>query len=147
MRPHRPPGSSGTIAGVKTLLKIGVTAASLWVTTLVFDGIRVDSEGMGKVGTLLLVALIFGVVNALIKPILQFMAKASCLFYLTLGLISLVINAALFLLTAFIADQFDVPFVIDGTGLDRFVTALLGALVVAVVSFVLNAVIPDKKQR
>ncbi|MGH8793861.1 MAG: phage holin family protein, partial [Stackebrandtia sp.] len=108
---------------MKILLRIGVAAVALWVATVIFDDIAVNATGADKLVTLIVVALIFGLVNALIKPLLQFMAKASCLFYLTLGLISLVINAALLLLTAFVAGEFDVPFDIEGSGFDRFVTA------------------------
>lgn len=127
---------------VSYLLKIVITAVALWVTTLIFDGhITVEAATtMGTIGTLLAVALIFGLVNTIIKPIIKVIGCA--LYAASLGLISLIVNAALFLLTDYIAGQFDIPFHIE-----NFWWALLGALVVAVVSWVLNLVIPDKKDR
>lgn len=133
---------------MKILLKILVTAATLWITTLIFDDISIDSDDtMTKIGTLLFVALVFGLVNAIIKPIVKFMLKASCLYYLSLGLLGLVLNALLFLLTIFVADQFGMPFVIEGEGFGRFWTALLASIVITVVGWVLNLVIPDKSDK
>lgn len=139
---------SGTIVQVKILLKILVTAATLWITTLIFEDIVIDTDNPAVyVGTLLFVALVFGLVNAIVKPIVKFMLKASCLYYLSLGLLGLVLNAALFLLTIFVADQFGLPFTIEGAGFGRFWTALLASIVITVVGWVLNLVIPDKKDK
>jgi putative membrane protein len=65
-----------------------------------------------------------------------------CAFYvLTLGLIALVVNGALFMLTSWIADQIDLPFHVD----DFWPDAVLGALLVGVVSWLLNMLVPDKE--
>jgi len=120
------------------LIRIVVTAVALWISTLVLSGITVDTPSAPKkVGTLLAVAIIFGIINAVIRPIVK---TVGCAFYvLTLGLVALVVNGALFLLTSWIAGKLSLPFHVSG-----FVTAVLGAMIVGVVSWVLNAVIPDR---
>lgn len=115
-----------------------INAVALWVTTLVIPDINVTGGTTTEnVLTILAVALIFGVVNAVIKPIAKVLG---CVFYiLTLGLIAFFVNALLFLLTDWIAEQLKLPFSIDG-----FWPAFWGAIVMAVVSWVLSMVVPDK---
>ena len=87
------------------LLRTLATAVALWVATIV-PGISLTGDtAWQNILTLLVVALIFGVINAVLKPIIK---VVGCVFYvLTLGLIALVVNALLFLLTGWIADQAD----------------------------------------
>ena len=82
-------------------------------------------------------ALIFGVLNALVKPILKFLTFPFIL--LSLGLFTLVINTGMFYLTGWLGQQFDVGFTVDG-----FIAALLGALVVSIVSVLLEVVFKDE---
>ncbi len=123
---------------VAILIHIVVTGVALWVTTLIVPGIEVGGATTGaQIGTLLIVALIFGIVNTVIKPIVKVLG---CLFYLiTLGLIAFVVNALLFLLVGWIGQQFGLPFTVDG-----FWPAFWGAIVVGVVSWILHLVIPDR---
>lgn len=118
------------------LIRLVINAVALWVTTLLVPGIDVSSNSTwSKIGTLLLVAVIFGLVNAFVKPIIQVLG---CAFYvLTLGLFALVVNALLFLLTAWLADLFSIPFSISG-----FWAAFWGAIVMAIVSWLLSLVLP-----
>jgi putative membrane protein len=119
------------------MLRILVNAVGLWVATKLVDGIRLTTETTGEtVVTLLVVALIFGVINAVIKPIVQFFTLP--LFILTLGLITLLINGVMLLLTSTLSGQFDLGFQVTGLW-----AAVLGALVVSVVSFALNLVLSD----
>ena|SRR5690349_15612278 len=115
-----------------------INAVALWVTTKIVPGIQVTTEHPGKTAlTLLVVALIFGLVNAVIKPIVKIIG---CVFYiLTLGLISFVVNALLFLLVDWVARLLHLPFSIDG-----FWPAFWGAIVMGVVSWVLSLLVPDK---
>jgi putative membrane protein len=93
-----------------------------------------------RIGTLVAVAIIFGLVNAVVKPVVKVLG---CAFYiLTLGLIAFVVNALLFLLVGWLAAQLRLPFVVDG-----FWAAFFGAIVVGVVSFVLHVAIPDRLDR
>ncbi|MGW4940515.1 phage holin family protein [Actinoplanes sp. NPDC004185] len=120
------------------LIRLVITAVSLWIATVVIDGIRLTTDSLGgRVGTLLAVAAIFGIVNAVLRPIIKTIGCG--LYVLTLGLISLVINGLLFLLVSWIAGQFDLPFHVD----DFWPSAILGALLVGVVSWVLNMLVPD----
>ncbi|MFI0419306.1 hypothetical protein C1I98_37255 [Spongiactinospora gelatinilytica] len=122
---------------MKIIIKILVVAAALWVATQLVPGISVGGETTTKTAlTLLGVALIFGLVNAVLKPIIH---TLGCAFYiLTLGLFALVVNAGLMLLTSWIAQQLGLAFHVEG-----FVSALLGALIVGIVSWILDLIIPD----
>ncbi|MDF5753271.1 phage holin family protein [Spongiactinospora sp. TRM90649] len=122
---------------MKIILKIIVVAAALWVATQLVSGITVSGDtNTTMVLTLLGVALIFGLVNAVLKPIIH---TLGCAFYiLTLGLFALVVNAGLMLLTSWIAQQLGLAFHVEG-----FVSALWGALIVGVVSWLLDLILPD----
>lgn len=126
----------GSIVRVSIIIRILINAVALGAAVYLIDGLNVDTASMGETAVVYLVlAIIFGVVNGVIKPIVK---TVGCAFYiLTLGLISLVVNALLLLLTAWIAGVLGLSFTIDG-----FVPAVLGAIVVAVVSWVLSLVLP-----
>jgi putative membrane protein len=119
-------------------IRVVVVAVSLWVATLIVPGIDNSAGTTGsRVGTLVVVALIFGLVNAVLKPLIK---VVGCPFYvLTLGLIGLVVNALLFMLVGFIAEGIGLPFTVGGFG-----AAFVGAIVVAVVGFILHVIIPDR---
>jgi len=120
------------------LLRILVSAAALGVAAWVVPGIVVSGHSnASKAGTLLVVAIIFGIINMLLKPIIK---TIGCAFYvLTLGLVAIVVNGLLLWLASWVAGKLDLPFHITG-----FVAALVGALIVAVVSWGLHLVIPDR---
>jgi putative membrane protein len=120
------------------LIRLVVSAVSLWIATLVIDGIHLTADTVPKkIGTLLAVAAIFGIVNAVLRPIIKVIGCG--LYVLTLGLISIVVNALLFLLTSWIAGQLSLPFHVD----NFWPSAVLGALLVGIVSWLLNLVVPD----
>jgi len=123
---------------MKILIKLGVTAAAVWVATLLGPGIHLHAHTTaGKIGTLVVVALIFGIINAVLKPIAK---TVGCLAYAaTFGLISIVVNGLLFWLTSWVAGKLKVPFHITG-----FVAAVLGALIVGVVGWVLSLILDDR---
>ncbi|WP_083922264.1 phage holin family protein [Nocardiopsis halotolerans] len=119
------------------IIRVIVNALALWAAVFLIDGINVTAQDtVGQILVYLAVGAIFGVVNAVIKPIVK---AVGCLFYaLTLGLIGLVVNALLLLLTNWIAGLFSLPFDIDG-----FWPAFWGAIVVTIVSWVLSMFLPD----
>jgi putative membrane protein len=120
------------------VIRVVVVAASLWVAEWLVAGIDVDGATTGAtIGTLLGVSVIFGLVNLVIKPAVKLLT--GCLYFLTLGLFGLVVNALLLLLVGWIAGQVGLPFAVDG-----FWAAFLGAIVIGVVSFLLHVVIPDR---
>ncbi|MEU9980369.1 phage holin family protein [Streptomyces sp. NPDC050856] len=120
---------------VKTIANAGALAVAIWLIA----GITLTGESTGKKAlSLILVALVFGVVNSLVKPVVKLLTLP--LFILTLGLFTLVVNALMLLLTSWLADRLDLNFHVEG-----FWTAVLGALIIAVVSWVLDLVLPDGK--
>ena len=122
------------------LIRLVINAVALWITTLVVPGINVSgSTATRTVLTILAVAAIFGLVNAILKPIIK---VVGCVFYiLTLGLISFVVNALLFLLVDWLSGKLDLPLTIDG-----FWPAFWGAIVMTVVSWLLSLIIPDGRR-
>jgi putative membrane protein len=120
------------------IIRLVITAVSLWIATLLISGIELTTDSIPqKVGTLLAVAVIFGIVNAVLRPIVKVIGCG--LYVFTLGLIALVVNGLLFLLTSWIAGRLDLPFHVD----NFWPSAVLGALLVGVVSWVLNMLVPD----
>nr|WP_202421024.1 phage holin family protein [Actinomadura rayongensis] len=118
-------------------MKIGITAVALWIATVFIDGITVGGDDTGRKALALVgVAVVFGLVNAVIKPIVK---TLGCAFYiLTLGLFGLVVNGLLMLLTSKLAERLDLPFHVDG-----FWPAFWGAIVVGVVGWALHLVLGD----
>ena len=117
---------------MKILIKLVVTALAVWLATVLVPGIHLHAHTTaGKITTLVVVAVIFGIINAVLKPIAK---TIGCLAYaVTFGLISIVVNGLLFWLTSWVAGKLSVPFHIDG-----FVPALLGALIVGIVGWMLS---------
>lgn len=124
------------------LIRTGVNAVALWVAAILLDGIVLaedDTTFASKFTTIILVALIFGVVNAVVKPIAKVLAFPAIV--LTLGLFTFIVNAFLLQLTEWIADPLGLSFVITKFWWD----AVLGALIITLVSMVLNWVLPEKE--
>lgn len=122
-------------------IRVAVVAVALWVATALVDGIAAGgSTTTARIGALVLVALIFGLVNAVLKPLIKVIGCP--LYVLTLGLVALVVNALLFLLVGFIADGLGIPFTVEG-----FWAAFWGAIIVGIVGWVLHLVIPDSLDR
>ncbi|MFD4986023.1 phage holin family protein [Streptomyces sp. NPDC058374] len=121
------------------LVKTLANAAALLVAVWLLKDITLTGDSTGnKALTLVVVALIFGLVNFLVKPVVKVLTFP--LFVLTLGLITLVVNALMLMLTSWLAGQFDLSFHVDG-----FWTAVLGGLIISVVSWALNVALPDRK--
>ena len=123
------------------IVRLAVSAFALWLTTLLFKGITVEGTAGRKVLTLVLVAALFGIINAVLRPIIK--AIGCWAYLLTLGLISLVVNGALLMLTSYLADKLNLSFHVD----KFWPTAVLGALVIGVISWLINLVIPDRNDR
>ncbi|MFG1805361.1 phage holin family protein [Streptomyces sp. NPDC049040] len=118
---------------VKTLANAGALGVATWV----IKDITLSGDSTSReVLSLILVALVFGVVNWLVKPIVKVLAFP--LFILTLGLITLVVNALMLLLTSWLSGKLNLDFHVDG-----FWTAVVGGLIVSIVSWALHVVLPD----
>src|ERR1700743_3507793 len=124
---------------MKLLLRILVSAAGLGIAAWVVPGIVLTGhDTAAKALTLLIVAVIFGLINTVLKPILK---PVGCAFYLlTLGLIAIVVNGLLLWLTSYIAyNELHRPFHVTG-----FTAAVEGALIVAVVTWLIHLVLRDE---
>ncbi|GAA3608001.1 phage holin family protein [Kineosporia mesophila] len=120
------------------LIKVLVNAVAIWVATAVVPGVSVSGDGASRTAlTLLVVGAIFGVVNAIIKPVVKLFSLP--FYILTLGLFAFVVNAVMLELVAWLSDQLNISFTID----DFFWSAIGAAVVVTFVSMVLNLVLPD----
>lgn len=113
---------------MKLLLRLLVIAASLFVATKFVPGISFTGDNYGA---LLMVAVLFAVVNTIVKPILKLFSFPVVL--LTLGLFLFVINGLMLLLTSFLASRMALGFHVDG-----IVPAIIGSLVVSITAAVLN---------
>src|SRR5215470_4836001 len=119
------------------LVRLVINALAIWLAAAVVHGVDLTTQGTAnKFFTLLLVALIFGFVNALIKPIVKLFSIP--LYILTLGLITFLINALMLWLTGLISHALGLAFSVHG-----FWSAIVGALIISVVSWVLSALLPD----
>jgi putative membrane protein len=124
---------------MKILLRILVSAAGLGIAAWVVPGIVLTGhDTAAKALTLLIVAVIFGLINTVLKPIIK---TVGCAFYLlTLGLIAIVVNGLLLWLTSYIAyNELHRPFHVTG-----FTAAVEGALIVAVVTWLIHLVLRDE---
>ncbi len=122
------------------LIKVGVNAVALWIAALVVDGVRLGEDAdklSNRLLTIVLVAAVFGVVNAVVKPIAKFLSFPAIV--LTLGLFTFIVNAFMLQITEWIADSVGLDFSID----HFFWNAVMAALVITLVSMVLNVVMPD----
>ena len=112
---------------MQIIWRLLINAAALWAATRLVPGISFDGDWR----LLLAVALVFGVLNVALRPILILLTLP--LFILTLGLFTFVLNAAMLWLTGRVSDALRLGFHVEGFG-----AAFLGALVVTVVSFLLS---------
>jgi putative membrane protein len=126
---------------MKYVIAILVSAAALGVASWAVPGIVVSGHSdASKAETLLAVALIFGVINAVLKPIIK---TVGCAFYvLTLGLVALVVNGLLLWLTSWVAGKLNLPFHITG-----FWPAFWGAIIVSVVGWLLSILVRDRDDK
>jgi putative membrane protein len=125
---------------MNALIRVLITAVALAVATALVPGIELRGDTtLSKVLTLIVVALIFGIVNTFLKPVIK---AVGCLFYiLTLGLIGLVVNGLLLWLASWVAGKLKLPFHITG-----FWPAFWGAIIVGLVSWLLS-LIDDRIRR
>ncbi|MBE1552907.1 putative membrane protein [Mycobacterium sp. OAS707] len=126
------------------LLRAALTGVALWVVTLIVPGIRFigGDTTLTRVGIIFVVAVIFGLVNAIIKPVVQLISIP--LYILTLGLIHVVINALMLWITSWITDN------TTHWGLyidDFWWTAIWAAIVLSIVSWLLSLLTRDAGRR
>jgi putative membrane protein len=122
-------------------IKILVNGVALWVAALLLPGITFGPSGAklsSQLVAILWVAVIFGLLNAVVKPVLKFLSLPVII--LTLGLFSLVVNALMLELTSWFASQFSLDFHVDNFIWD----ALLGSIIITFVSMFLHTILPGR---
>ena len=117
---------------MRIILRVLINAVALWVAASLLDGIELSS----RLVTVLIVAAIFGLVNAFLKPITKLLAFP--LTVLTLGLFTLVVNAAMLQITDALSGGLEV------TG---FWTSIAGGVVISIVSWALSTFLPDEERK
>ncbi|KQT92098.1 hypothetical protein ASG49_09010 [Marmoricola sp. Leaf446] len=126
---------------MRFLLFVIANALAVGAAVWLFEGITLPTPDDTTLAVeLLVVGVIFGVVNAVVRPVVRLLSLP--LIVLTLGLFWFVVNAAMLLLTSAISDAVGLDFRVDGFG-----TALLGSIVISLVSLLVNAVLPDPERR
>ncbi|MCV7346495.1 phage holin family protein [Mycolicibacterium rhodesiae] len=126
------------------LLRAAVTGLALWVVTLIVPGISFvgGDTTLQRAGIILVVAIVFGVVNAIIKPVVQILSIP--LYILTLGLFHIVINALMLWITAWITDHTTHW----GLQIDQFWwTAIWAAIVLSIVGWLFSLPLRDADRR
>ena len=118
------------------ILRLLINAVALYAALALLNGHGITPQSENWL-SLIWLALIFGLINAILKPILTLIGCPVII--LTLGLGTLLINTLLFYLAGEIGRSFGVGFTVSG-----FVPALLGALIVSIVSFILSALLKDE---
>jgi putative membrane protein len=124
------------------LLRLVCSAAAVFLITLIGIGVDFGPEAStgGKVGTAFAVAIVLGLVNAFLKPLIKFVGCG--LYVLTLGLVSLVVNGFLFWLSGVIVRAIGLQF-----NVNFWPGAIVGALLISIVSFTLGLVIKDRGEK
>ena len=131
------------------IIRVAINAVALLLAALLVPDIEVtwSEEAAGVVISLLVLAIVFGIVNAAVRPIARLVSLP--LNILTLGTFSVILNAMLLLAVAFLIDLAADPLIVIGgfppeLGLPALAAALLGAFIISVVSTALNLFIPDR---
>lgn len=118
---------------MKFIIRWAINALALYVAVLIVPGIDFDGDWTG----LLWLALIFGLLNAMVRPLLKFLTCP--LIILTLGLFTIVINTIMLMLTSSIGQAFNLGLSVDG-----FWSAVLGSLVISIVSMIMSVILHDE---
>lgn len=113
------------------VIRILINAAALWVAVQVLDGFNFDYDGESWLG-FLIIALILGAINTVVKPVLKLLSLPAVI--LTLGLFLLLVNAVVLAITVWVSEQLGLALTSDGFG-----WTFLAALIVSLVSWVLES--------
>jgi putative membrane protein len=121
---------------MKLILRIVINGIAIWATTLLLSGF----EFSGNVLNLIIVASIFGLINAIIRPVVKLLAFPINL--VTLGLFTLVINTLMLWLTVWLSGSLS----LEGGMFQSFLTAFLGAIIISIISTILGWFLPDDEK-
>ena len=121
------------------IIRLIVSAVAIWLASVIVPGIDLaPSESVGqKILILAIVALVFTLVNMIVRPIVKLLSLP--LYILTLGLFSFVVNALMLMLTGWLSSHTEFALSVDG-----FLAAFLGAIIISIATWVLNVILPDR---
>ncbi|WP_151526439.1 phage holin family protein [Serinicoccus kebangsaanensis] len=125
---------------MKILAGIVANGVALWVASALISGIEFGGQGWAMVLTIIGVAVVFGLVNAIVRPLAQLLSLP--LIILTLGLFLLVVNALMLLLTSWLSGVLGLDFRVD----DFWWDAVLGSIIISVVSMFVGMLLPDGRE-
>jgi putative membrane protein len=118
---------------MKLILRIAINALAIWITDLILTGFNFE----GSIVNLLVVAIIFGLVNALIRPIVKLLTLPISI--ITLGLFTLVINALMLLITVWLSGSLS----LQGSLFENMFTVFIAAIIISIISTILSWFLPD----
>ena len=118
---------------MKLILRIIINAVAIWITSLLLSGFVFT----GNIINLVIIGVVFGLINALIRPLVKLLTLPINI--ATLGLFSLVINTVMLMLTVWLSDSLS----LEGGFFKSFLTAFVGAIIISIVSTVLSWFMPD----
>ena len=118
---------------MKLLLRRAINAVAIWITSLILAGFTFS----GSLISLLIIGVIFGLVNAIIRPLVKFLSIPVNI--ATLGLFTLVINTLMLMLTVWLSDSLN----FEGGIFGSFLTAFVAAIIISIISTVLSWFLPD----
>jgi len=120
---------------MKLILRIIINAIAIWVTSLLLSGFVFT----GNIINLIIIGIVFGLINALIRPLVKLLTLPINI--ATLGLFTLVINTLMLMLTVWLSDSLQFA----GGIFENFLTAFIGAIIISIVSTILSWFMPDGK--
>ncbi len=120
---------------MKLILRIIINAIAIWVTSLLLSGFVFT----GNIISLIIIGIVFGLINALIRPLVKLLTLP--INVATLGLFTLVINTLMLMLTVWLSDSLQFA----GGIFQNFLTAFIGAIIISIVSTILSWFMPDGK--
>ena len=123
------------------VIRVLINGVAIWFATLVLPGLEVvgGESDLQHIGIILAVALVFGIVNAVVKPIVALLSIP--LYILTLGLFTIIVNALMLMLTSWITESTS-----WGLRIDNFGVACWGAIIISVVSFALSVLTSSRSR-
>ncbi|MPV50599.1 MULTISPECIES: phage holin family protein [unclassified Pseudactinotalea] len=124
------------------VLRVLANGVAIWLASELLAGVAVNSDETWQSTVLVIgiISLIFTLINSIVKPVVKIVTFP--LYILTLGLFFVIVNAAMLLLTSWISSHTRF-----GLSIDNFGTAVLGALIISIVSAIIIAILPDRRRR
>ena len=118
---------------MKLILRIIINAVAIWITSLLLSSFVFS----GSIVNLIIIGIVFGLINALIRPLVKLLTLP--INVVTLGLFSLVINTLMLMLTVWLSDSLS----LEGGFFKSFLTAFVGAIIISIISTILSWFMPD----